>query len=416
MEINKDTWDLIVIGGGPAGMMSAGTAAARGLKVLLLEKNPTLGKKLRITGGGRCNLTNATFDNHALLAKFTGADKFLFSAFAQYSVVDTLSFFNNLGLNTKVEAENRVFPTSEKAEDVALTMEKFLRNYSVNVITNISVKSLVSKDKNIVCVQTNAGDFFGKSFILATGGTSRPETGSTGDGYLWLKKIGHRVIDNIPSLVPITVKETWVKDLAGLSIQDTNISIYQDDLLVTKSVGKVLFTHNGLSGPGILNLSNTIGEALVHGKVFLKINLSPLYSEEELLHILKEACINSANKKIKNVLGEIIPSSLVPIVLKISNIDTERQCNTITRQERHLLIINIRGLKLEVGKLLGSDKAIVSSGGVDLTEVDFRTMQSKLFKNLYLIGDILNVNRPSGGYSLQLCWTTGFVAGNSCPK
>ncbi len=417
MGKDTDIWDVIVIGGGPAGMMSAGVAASRGLKVLLLEKNPTLGKKLRITGGGRCNITNATYDNRLLLSKYEKAEKFLFSAFSQHSVKETIEFFKEHNLDTKVEAENRIFPISEKAEDVALVMEKYLRDNNVNVMTNITVKGLVSQDGSIIhCIQTNQGDFYAKSYILATGGTSRPETGSTGDGYAWLKIIGHNIINPIPSLVPITVKEKWVKDLAGLTIQDTNISLYQDNLLISKSIGKILFTHDGLSGPGILNLSSTIGESLVHGPVSIKINLSPLLSEEELTNSLREACINNANKKIKNILSEFIPHSLIPIILEIVNIDSERQCNTITRQERHLLIINIRGLKLNVDKLLGPDKAIVASGGVDLTEVDFRTMQSKLYNNLYLIGDILNVNRPSGGYSLQLCWTTGYVAGTNCLK
>ncbi len=413
---DTDTWDVIVIGGGPAGMMSAGTAASRGLRVLLLEKNPTLGKKLRITGGGRCNITNATFDDRTLLAKYGEAEKFLFSAFSKHSVKDTLNFFNQLGLSTKIEAENRVFPASEKAEDVAKVMEKYLIKNKVVVKTGILVKSIETAKDQVTCLKTSAGDFYAESYILATGGTSRPETGSTGDGYTWLSNIGHHVIFPKPSLVPVLVAETWVKDLAGLSLEDTNIALYEDDSLISKHLGKVLFTHNGLSGPGILNLSTIIGDALPHGKVTVKINTSPTLSEEELTNSLRDTCITSANKKIKNILSDFIPTALVTVILNQTQIDSERKCNTITRQERHQLVLVMRGLPLTITDLLGPEKAIVASGGVDLPEIDFKSMSSKLFSNLYIIGDMLNINRPSGGYSLQLCWTTGFVAGNSCPK
>lgn len=410
----NDIWDVVVIGGGPAGMMSAGKAAARGLRVLLLEKNHTLGKKLRITGGGRCNITNATFDTRALLSHYESASKFLFSTFAEYSVSNTLDFFHQHNLVTKTEAENRVFPISDKAEDVAKVMEKFLSENKVTVHTNVTVKNIHITDDQVDYLETSAGKIFAKNFILATGGTSRPDTGSTGDGYKWLSTIGHKVITPIPSLVPITLKDTWVSDVAGLSIQNATIAIYQNNSLIKKTTGKILFTHNGLSGPGILNISTTIGDALQDDPVILKINIAPEHSEEEIISILRDSCITHANKKIKNILTEIIPASLIPIVLKLAKIDSDRQCNTITRTERHLLTTTIRGLSVEVGGLLGPEKAVVASGGVELTEIDFRTMKSKLFNNLHIIGDMLNIVRPSGGYSLQLCWTTGYVAGKHC--
>ncbi len=412
----NDVWDVVVIGGGPAGMMSAGVAGARGLKVLLLEKNPTLGKKLRITGGGRCNITNATFDNRTLLANYKEANKFLFSAFDQHSVKDTLDFFHQNGLLTKTEAENRVFPVSDKAEDVARVLEKNLITNGVVIRNNVVVTKINTDGKQIINIETTKGPIYAKSFILATGGTSRPDTGSTGDGYKWLREIEHTVNTPIPSLVPIVTKETWIQDVAGVSIQDARIIVKQNNSLVTKKTGKILFTHNGLSGPAILNLSSVIGECLNHGTVTLEINISPEYSEETLSNTLRDLCITNANRKIKNVLQNIIPTSLTSIILSKTNIDSERKCNTITRNERHELITNIRNLTVTVSHLLGPDKAVVANGGVALTEIDFSTMSSRIYPNLYIVGDMLDIQRPSGGYSLQLCWTTGFVAGSACGK
>lgn len=410
----KDTWDIIVIGGGAAGMMSAGTAAARGLKVLLLEKNPQLGKKLRITGGGRCNLTNHTLDTRSLLKQYGAAEQFLFSTFAKHDVAATLDFFHTLGLATEVEAESRVFPATKRAEDVALALERFLKKTGVTVKTNVVVKKILTGNNTITGIRTSEGIFSAAAYILATGGTSRPDTGATGDGYTWLKEIGHSVAIPTPSLVPIEVMDTWVKDAAGISIQDTQISLYQNQIPFLKTTGKILFTHNGLSGPGILNISQPIGDSLLHGPVEIKLNTLPTENEETILEFLRTIHTKHANKKIKNVLAELVPASLVLPILNQATIAPDRLVNTITRQERHALISTIRGLTLQVRRLLGVEKAIIASGGVALTEVDFKTMRSRLYPNLHIVGDLLNINRPSGGYSLQLCWTTGYVAGTYC--
>ncbi len=410
----KDTWDIIVIGGGAAGMMSAGTAAARGLKVLLLEKNPQLGKKLRITGGGRCNLTNHTLNTRSLLKQYGAAEQFLFSTFAKHDVAATLDFFHTLGLATEVEAESRVFPATKRAEDVALALERFLKKTGVTVKTNVVVKKILTGNNTITGIRTSEGIFSAAAYILATGGTSRPDTGATGDGYTWLKEIGHSVAIPTPSLVPIEVMDTWVKDAAGISIQDTQISLYQNQIPFLKTTGKILFTHNGLSGPGILNISQPIGDSLLHGPVEIKLNTLPTENEETILEFLRTIHTKHANKKIKNVLTELVPTSLVLPILSQATIAPDRLVNTVTRQERHALISTIRGLTLQVRRLLGVEKAIIASGGVALTEVDFKTMRSRLYPNLHIVGDLLNINRPSGGYSLQLCWTTGYVAGTYC--
>lgn len=408
------TWDTIIIGGGAAGMMAAVTASARGQKVLLLEKNKKLGKKLRITGGGRCNITNATFAIQTMLAHYGEARKFLFSAFSQHSVSDSLNFFHQNNLPTKEEAERRVFPSSEKAEDVASLFEYLLEKNKVSVQTEITVQDLLTDDNQIVGVKTNQGLFKGKSFILATGGTSRPDTGSTGDGYLWLQKLGHTITYPTPSLVPIVIKDSWVKSLTGLTLDNCHINLYQDQKLFLKSKGKVLFTHQGMSGPGILNISNVIGDGLKHGRVTLKLNLIPELKEEELNQKFLQLLIENPNKLVKNLLSTVIPAALTIPVLITCKLDLDIKANQVSRNLRHLLIGTLRGLPIEVSRLLGPEKAIIASGGLSLTEVNFKTMASKLYSNLYIVGDLLNINRPSGGYSLQLCWTTGYVAGISC--
>lgn len=410
----NERYDVIVIGGGAAGMMSAGVAAAAGRKVLLLEKNSNLGKKLRITGGGRCNITNNTPDTRTLLKKYGTAEQFLFSAFSQYGVEATLTFFHSLGLTTKVEAENRVFPESERAEDVAVTLEKFLKQKRVTVLTNVTVKKILTENGQITGVRTSEGILSANSYILATGGTSRPDTGSTGDGYTWLREIGHAVTTPTPSLVPIEVKDTWVTSVAGVSIADTQISLYQNDVPFLKTTGKILFTHNGLSGPGILNISQQIGDTLAHGPVEVRINTLPAHNEEAILEFLRALHTDHANKMIKNILSELVPTSLVLPILNQAAIKPNRLVNTITRQERHVLIASIRGLTLQVKRLLGPEKAIIASGGVALPEIDFKTMSSRHYPNLFIVGDLLDINRPSGGYSLQLCWTTGYLAGSNC--
>lgn len=406
-------WDVVVTGGGPAGMMAAGTAAENGKKVLLIEKNDTLGKKLLITGGGRCNVTNAEFDNRKLLSKFKDGGKFLFSAFAEWDVKNTLDFFHSRNLQTKVEKELRVFPITDKAQSVWDVLVNNMKKNGVKISSENPVSGFIVEDQKIIGVKTKKGIIKAKSFILATGGTSRPETGSTGDGYKWLKEIGHQVITPEPSLVPIAVKDDWVKKLAGISLNEIKLTVLQNNQKQEVKIGKILFTHVGISGPTILNMSKDIGELLKYGDVEILLDLLPKYDHAKMNSTLQEIFKENDKKKFKNSLSELIPTSIASTVIDISKIDQEKQCNSITREERMNLISIIKGVPIHVKKLLGSDKAIISSGGISLNEVDFKTMQSKIYNNLFLVGDILNIDRPSGGYSLQLCWTTGFVAGKN---
>lgn len=412
--MHEELWDVAVIGGGPAGMMAAGRAAEKGARVILIEKNDTLGKKLLITGGGRCNVTNAEFDTRKLLDKFKENNKYLFSAFSQWSVQETLDFFHARNMPTKVEALQRVFPTSDKAESVWQVLVEYLKQGKVTVLSNTAVTGFEVVVGKIVGVKIGkVKSIRAKKFILATGGKSRPETGSTGDGFVWLKELGHTVSEPSASLVPVVIKDTWIKRLQGVTLQKAKISLFQNEVKQSSDIGRVLFTHFGISGPTILNMSRDVSELLKYGEVTISLDLLPDLDYGQLNLKLQEILKEHSNKKFKNSLGTLIPSAIAPIVVELSKISPETPSNLVTREQRLSLVTLLKAIPLQVQGLLGVEKAIVTSGGVSLDEVDFRTMQSRLFPNLFLVGDILNIDRPSGGYSLQLCWTTGFVAGNS---
>jgi predicted Rossmann fold flavoprotein len=401
-------YDVCIIGGGPAGMMAAARSAEPGNKVILLEKNPGLGKKLLITGGGRCNVTNAQYDVRTFLKKYKDSDKFLFSTFSQFDVRSALEFFNGRSMPTKVEAENRVFPVSDSAQSVWNVLVEYLNQSRVEIKTNAVVSKIKSENGKITgVVLKNKEIIVAKKYILATGGTSRPETGSTGDGFVWLKELGHNVIPSNEALVPIALKDPWIKKLSGVTLKAIKLTTFQNNQKQEVHKGKLLFTHFGVSGPTILNMSSDIGELLKYGEVEILLDLLPNLDHGMMNDKLQELFKIDDKKMIKNSLGSLIPSSLVSIVLTLAKIDESKNSNSVTREERLKLIDIIKGIPMNVDHLLGSDKAVVSSGGVDLTEVDFKTMQSKIISNLYLVGDVLNIDRPSGGYSLQLCWTTG---------
>lgn len=413
-EHTQTIWDIAVIGGGPAGMMAAGRAAELGAKVLLVEKNDELGKKLLISGGGRCNLTNAEMDTRKFLAKFKDSDQFLFSPFAQWSVKETLDFFHSRKMETKVEEGGRVFPVSDNSKSVWDALVGYMREGSVTVLSNSPVVDFIRDKYAIIAIKLKNEEVIkARSFILATGGKSRPETGSTGDGFVWLKEMGHTVIKPEPALVPIAIEEDWVKQLQGLSLNDARIKIFQNGQKQEMKKGKILFTHFGLSGPLILNLSKDINELLKYGDVYLSLDLFPQFDHGKLDLNVQEIFSQQSNKQLKNCLTALLPSAIVPVVIGMSGIDPETFCHSVTREQRLQLGKIIKDMPMRVTGLLGIEKAVITSGGVALEEVDFKTMSSRLFPNLYLVGDILNIDRPSGGYSLQLCWTTGFVAGTA---
>src|SRR3989338_1283442 len=409
----EEIWDVAVIGGGPAGMMAAGRAAEKGAKVILIEKNKSLGKKLLITGGGRCNVTNAELDNKKLLAKFKDSGKFLFSPFSQWSVDKTLEFFHSRNMPTKEEANQRVFPLSNTARSVWDTLVNYLETTNVTVMPSATVVRLQHRGGNITEAELKGGKTIrAKKFILATGGLSHPETGSTGDGYAWLRDLGHTVLGASAALVPIALMDP-AKRAAGVSVQNAKITLYQNEVQQAQARGKILFTHVGLSGPGILNMSHEIGELLKYGAVHLEIDLLPDMGYEKVNAVLQNALKHNSNKMIKNSLSEFLAPSLVPLVLQKAQIDPEAFCNGVTREARIRLMKTLKHLGFDAKHLLGMDKAVIVAGGAALTEIDFKTMRSLKYQNLFLVGDILDINRPSGGYSLQLCWTTGYVAGTA---
>ena len=427
-EQKTNIWDVVVIGGGSAGLMSAGISAKNGSKTLIIEKNDVMGKKLLLTGGGRCNLTNKEPDIRSFVSKYGKQGSFLFSPFSIFSVDDTIRFFESLGLKTKVEAGFRVFPVSDSAMDVLGVLTKFAMNNGVEFKLGVGVAH-IKKSKKTKLIESvileNGDEVKAKNFILSTGGKSHPETGSTGDGFKWLKEIGHNIIEPNPSLVPIKVRESWIAELAGITLENVGVSILVLEKIEEKSEwkkvfnkkGKILFTHEGLSGPTILNMSKMIGDLLAEKKeVKVAIDFFPGVGLDVMHEKMIKLFEANPKKKIKNLCPSEVPEKIYMKILEIMGMDGEWFANEIRRAERESILEKLKMFKLTVDSLLGFDKAIVSSGGVDLNEVDFKEFKSKLYDNLFLIGDILDFDRNSGGYSLQLCWTSGYIAGKSTAK
>jgi predicted Rossmann fold flavoprotein len=396
-------------------MIAAGRAAERGLKVLLLEKNKKLGEKLRISGGGRCNITNAERDSRLLLEKYGEAEQFLYSLFVQFGVADTFVFFESRGLPLIVEANNRVFPKSQQATDVVDILATYLDTGNVTVCLKSPVTKVVHGVEGITSVISGDKEYFGKEFILATGGVSHPETGSTGDGWKWLNELGHTVKEPSPTIVPIRVKETWVKELAGVSLEEMKITFFSDSKKAFSLSGKILFTHFGLSGPLILNNAQKVSDLLHSGVVTAKIDVFPKVPIEDLERKVIAIFDENKNKELKNILKEIVPVGYhkgVQLLLETIAIDGGAKVNIIKKEERKRLVQLLKGAPLTVLGLMGFDRAVLADGGIPLGEIDVRTMRSKKVSNLFITGDLLHINRPSGGYSLQLCWSTGYVAGS----
>ncbi|OGE64272.1 hypothetical protein A3I48_00790 [Candidatus Daviesbacteria bacterium RIFCSPLOWO2_02_FULL_36_7] len=415
MDNNIKIVDVIVIGGGAAGLMAAGQAATRGKSVLILEKNKRLGEKLKITGGGRCNITNAEADIRSFLSNFGRFADFLYSPFSQFGVTDTFTFFQSLGLPLVIQARNRVFPKTEKALDVLNALRENNNKLGVKVRTACTAGEILSEGRQITGVQTNLGTFQASSYILATGGVSHPETGSTGDGFRWFRELGHSVKDPTPTIVPLAVTDTWVKMLAGVSLSFMKITFYLEGKKQFSKIGKVLFTHFGLSGPLILNSARKVGDLLQEGQVTATIDAYP----DTDLGAMDKKVINlfdsMKNSELKTAFKELVPAGTAQVLQTLfPQFDFAKKVHSITRDERKQIVNTLKALPVTITGLLGNDRAVSADGGVLLEEINTKTMRSKMFPNLYIIGDLLNINRPSGGFSLQLCWTTGFVAGYNC--
>lgn len=395
-------------------MMAAGTAAVNGKRVLLVEKNASLGEKLKITGGGRCNITNAEDDVRALLKHYGKAEHFLYSSFAQFGVADTFTFFESRGLPLVVQARKRAFPHTERALDVCNVMKEYVKGCTI--LTGKSVQKILTNDGSITGIQVGKDTYTATSYILATGGMSHPETGSTGDGFGWLTNLGHSVKQSTPTIVPLATREPWSKVLSGTSLSFMKITFFADGKKAFTKTGKVLFTHFGLSGPLILNSAGKVADLLQYGgKVTATIDaypdtdLGPL--EDKIIKLLD---VNK-NKMLKNVLATIVPEGMAPGIqlLLEKDINFETKVHSLSKEDRKKIVHTLKALPLTITNLMGYDRAVVADGGVILEEIDTKTMRSKKIPNLYVTGDLLNITRPSGGYSLQLCWTTGYVAGKN---
>lgn len=395
-------------------MIAAATAASRGLSVVLLEKNEKLGKKIYITGKGRCNLTNYC-DPEEVINNTPGNGSFLYSAIYSFDHNSITDILHRMGVPTKVERGNRVFPVSDKSSDVIRALEKYMNKYGVEVRLNTEVSGLTAKNKRIMGIHTAEGKFMeASSVIVATGGMSYPSTGSTGDGYRWAETLGHTIIGLKPSLVPMEVRETWVKGVQGISLRNVRVTATSGDgRKLGEEFGEMMFTHFGVSGPVILTLSRCVVEHMGSG-VRLMVDLKPALDTASLDRRIQRDFETYANKQLKNALDDLLPKKLIPVVIKLSQISPEKPVNQVTRRERQKLADVFKGLILNVRSLRPIKEAVVTAGGVCTKEIDPSTMESRIVEGLFFTGEVIDVDALTGGFNLQIAFSTGYLAGLHC--
>lgn len=404
---------VIVIGGDPAGMMAAYAASCQGHAVTVLEQNEKLGKKLFITGKGRCNITNAgDIDN--LFANVMSNRKFLYSAFYTFDNEQVLSFFENQGLRTKVERGNRVFPLSDHSSDVIAALNRALKSQNVDIRLHTKVQSLLIRDEAACGVVLSDGKTVeADDVIVATGGISYPSTGSTGDGYRMAEESGHALVECTPSLVPFETKEDWVKDLQGLSLRNVTVSIYHGKKKLYEDFGEMLFTHFGVSGPLVLSASGMIKPVQFKQELCMYIDLKPALDAEQLDKRILREFDAAMNKQFKNVIGSLMPAKMIPVVIRLSGIDPDKKVNEVSREERQHLVQLLKRLPLTINGLRGWNEAIITKGGVSVKDINPSTMESKKVSHLFFCGEVLDLDALTGGYNLQIAWSTGYLAGIS---
>lgn len=408
------TRKVIVIGAGAAGLLAAGKAAERGLDALLLEKNDRVGKKLLISGKGRCNVTNNT-DIEGLINNIPGNGNFLYSSFYTFSNEDLMSLLHAEGLETKVERGGRVFPVSDSARDVVSILQKYAEKRGAKIKLNSPVEKIEAREGSVTGVKLKDGSFLDcESIILATGGASYPGTGSTGDGYVMARKLGHSIRELKPSLVPLIAAEKLVTELQGLSLKNISITIFdKKGRKIYTDFGEMLFTHFGVSGPVILSSSRHI---LNYGykDVKLAIDLKPALDEETLDARLQRDFEKFSRKQFKNSLDELLPQKLIPVMIRLSQIAEDKPVNQITKTERRALVKLLKNFTLEINGSRPINEAIVTAGGVSTDEINPSTMESKLVKGLYFAGEVIDVDAYTGGFNLTIAFSTGYVAGLNC--
>lgn len=403
---------VVVIGGGAAGLMAAVIAGREGAKVTLLEKMNYVGKKMGITGKGRCNITNAC-DMSEFIKNTPGNGKFLYGAYERFTNEDLLQLLHDAGLETKVERGGRVFPASDSALDVRNTFMKLMKQYGVDVHLEEPVKKILVDDGTVTGVVTDKETYHADAVVIATGGKSYPATGSTGDGYILASQVGHTITDIRPSLVPIVTEESWVKDLMGLSLRNVELSVIAKNKVQATMFGEMMFTHFGITGPIVLSLSHTVGKLMRKkniGTIGLDINLKPALSPETLDKRLQKDFDLYSKKQLINGMKDLLPSRLIPLIIDLAGIDPQKPINQISKEERQQIGYMLQHMPLTVKGLRPVEEAIVTAGGISLKEFNPKTMESKLVKGLYGAGEVLDIDAFTGGYNLQAAFSTGYVA------
>lgn len=403
---------VLVVGGGAAGMFAAIFAAYNGNEVHIFEKNEKLGKKLFITGKGRCNITNAS-DMETLFASVVTNSKFLYSSFYGYTNLDVIEFFERIGVRTKIERGNRVFPVSDHSSDVIVGLTRELQQLGVEIHLHTAVKRIVGNERFEYLELQNGTRVEGDACIVATGGFSYQTTGSTGDGYRFAKELGHQVTEILPALVPLTIKEWYAKELQGLSLRNVKASVYDDKKKLYDDFGEMLFTHYGVSGPLMLSASSYIGKKLKEKELKLVIDLKPALTTEQLDQRVLRDFEENMNKSFKNAIGKLFPTKLIPIMLELSGIDPDKKVNLISKEERQQFVSLIKNFTMTITGLRDFNEAIITKGGIKVKEINPSTMESKLVQGLYFVGEVLDLDALTGGFNLQIAWSTGYAAGNS---
>ncbi|MCG2700038.1 NAD(P)/FAD-dependent oxidoreductase [Candidatus Parcubacteria bacterium] len=393
--------------------MAACAAARQGLSVVLIEKNSALGKKLLLTGNGRCNLTNSEFNLKELVKNYNNGG-FLFHAFSVFGPKEVIDFFEGLEVKTKTEKDKRVFPRSDDAEEVLEALTDYLSDKKIKMFFASEVVGVSCKDKKIIKIILKDKEIKAKKYVLCTGGKSYPLIGSDGFGYKLAEKMGHTIVKPRPALSPIIIKEGWVKNLQGISLKDIKITVFQNRKKQLQEEGEILFTHFGMSGPAVLNISGKVGDLLEKGEIKICIDLFPLLDQEELLKELEDILRKYPNKTAKNILSIFVPERLAEVLLDIATIDKTEIANNISKIKRATIVKILKNIEVTAEDILGFDQAIVTRGGVSLKEIDHNTMKSKIIDNLFFAGEIIDVDGKTGGFNLQMCWSTGYTAGKSC--
>jgi len=403
---------VLVVGGGAAGMFAAIFAAYNGNEVHIYEKNEKLGKKLYITGKGRCNITNAS-DMDTLFASVVTNSKFLYSSFYGYTNQDVIDFFERIGVATKIERGNRVFPVSDHSSDVIAGLTRELHQLGVEIHLHTSVKKIVGKERFEHLELYDGSKVEGDACIVATGGFSYQTTGSTGDGYRFARELGHEVTEIMPSLVPLEIKEWYAKELQGLSLRNVQATVMDGKKKLYDDFGEMLFTHYGVSGPLMLSASSYIGKKLQEKELRLVIDLKPALSVEQLDQRVLRDFDENMNKQFKNAIGKLFPAKLIPIMLELSGIDPDKKVNLISKEERQHFVWLIKNFEMTIKGLRDFNEAIITKGGVKVKEINPTTMESKLVQGLYFVGEVLDLDALTGGFNLQIAWSTAYACGNS---